>query len=287
MRASLGKESGSFKVFFSRSESASSTVIGTVLLLGIIFSVFSVVWIGYVPEWKSDAESSHMDEIYTDMADLKSKIDMMSIVLASKPCSSDTSSSEPSSSSPQLIMSVPFHMGGGDVPIIGPMKSSGSLAVNKDRCIMRISVYPNTTNILSDFKTIDCGTITYNSQNRYYVDQAFSYEGGALILDQNNQSVMTLYPSIHFSRTAASGYNVSINAVNITQKRYAPPEIISSNSECFIRLAGLNYRPISLNNSENLDRFVLTVSTPHPAAWKQYLEKAIDKADIGDEEYDS
>jgi len=285
MRDNSGKKSESCKFFFFRSESASSTVIGTVLLLGIIFSVFSIVWIGYIPEWKNDAESSHMEDIYKDMADLKSKTDMMSIVLASKANSVYINSSEPSSSSPQLVISVPFHMGGGDIPIIGPIKSSGSLAVNKDRCIMSVSVYPNTTNIASYFKSINCGTVTYNSQNRYYVDQIFSYEGGALVLEQDNQSVMTLYPSIRFSKTATNQYNVSINTVRIFQKPYAPPEIISSNTDCFLRLAGLDYRLLHDSKGTNLNRFVLTVYTKHPEAWKRYLEKAIDEADISSGEY--
>ena len=37
---------------FSRSEYATATVIGAVLLLGIIFSVLTIIWVGCVPEWK-------------------------------------------------------------------------------------------------------------------------------------------------------------------------------------------------------------------------------------------
>ena len=188
-----------------------------------------------------------MDDIYEDMAEVKSKIDMMSIILASNPNSSSLNSSNPSSSAPQLIMSVPFHMGGGDLPLIGPIKSSGSLAVNRENCKMSIVVKsPECSTIYSQL--INCGTITYNSQNRYYVDQNFSYENGALILDQREQSVMMLYPSIRFSRAldneyGDTKYNVSINAVRIFQKPYVPPEAISSNTGCSLRLTGIDYIP--------------------------------------------
>ncbi|MCC4769798.1 hypothetical protein FXV91_06170 [Methanosarcina sp. DH2] len=37
----------------SKSESAAVTAIAAVLLLALIFTVLSVVRIGYVPEWKS------------------------------------------------------------------------------------------------------------------------------------------------------------------------------------------------------------------------------------------
>ena len=33
-------------------------------------------------------------------------------------------------------------MGGGDIPFVGSMKSSGTLAVNKGKCVMSIIVNP-------------------------------------------------------------------------------------------------------------------------------------------------
>lgn len=273
MKKTNRDKKGAEKIPFIPSESATSTVIGAVLLLGIIFSIFAVIWLYYVPEWKSDAESSHMDDVYEDMADTKSKIDMISVVLASNPTSTYNYSWSLSSSSPYLMMSVPFHMGGGDVPIIGPIKSSGTLAVNKDNCIMNLSIYYSNGTI-SAFKSINCGTITYSSQNRYYMDQTFNYECGALILDQNAQSVMTLYPSIRFSGTEAKGYNVSINAVS--QKPYAPPKTISSNKGCSLLLTGIDYKTLFDNNNNvgNVSHFTLTINTKHPDAWGQYLKKA-------------
>jgi hypothetical protein len=279
------KEKPEQKSFF-HSETATSTVIGVVLLLGIIFSVFAIIRIGYVPEWKNDAEYSHMNDVYEDMADLKSKIDMMTVVLASNPNSSYNNSSNPSSSALQPIMTVPFHMGGGDIPFVGSIKSSGSLAINKDDCTMGIVVKePSGTEAY--VKSLNCGTITYNSQNRYYVNQNFSYECGALILDQGKQSVMTLYPSIRFSRTPNNEYDVSINAIRIFQKPYVPPQVISSNEECSLRLTGLDYRllpPYDNNNDENTT-MTITISTTHPEAWIQYFKDMLDDADI-EEDYD-
>lgn len=286
-------KTGSEKTLFSHSESATATTIGAVLLLGIIFSVLTLVYVEYIPEWKSDAEYSHMGDVCEDMAEVKSKIDMMSIILASNPNSSYVNSSNPSSSVPQLIMTVPIRMGGGDLPIIGPIKSSGGLAVNKENCTMGIVVVKNPGGSTNYSQLIDCGTITYNSQNRYYVDQKFSYENGALILDQKRthdqkeQSVMMLYPSIRFSKALDSGYNVSkynvsINAVRVFQKPYVPAEVISSNRGCSLRLIGINYRSLYDSNTagENLTKVELTIYTKYPEAWKQYFLKAVKDANI-------
>lgn len=276
-------KAGSKKLYLSHSEAATATAIGAVLLLGIIFLVLSIITIYYIPEWKSDAEYSHMDDVWEDMIYVKSKIDMMTIILASHPCSSDLKSSNPSPSVPQLVMSVPFHMGGGDIPLIGSIKSSGSLAVNKDKCKMEITVSHTDSN--PPPISIDCSTITYSSQNRYYTDQVFSYECGALILNQGEQSSVMLSPSILFSRTPTNKYNISINAVRIFQKPYYPPEVVSSNTKCSLCLTGVNYRPL-YDNAGNISKFVLTVNTAHPEAWEQYLNKIIGEANIKPGEYD-
>jgi hypothetical protein len=281
------------KTFFFRSESATATTIGTVLLLGIIFSVLTITYVEYVPEWKSDAEYSHMGDVCEDMAEVKSKIDMMSIIMASSPNSSYINSPNPSSSAPQLIMSVPIRMGGGDIPFVGPIKSSGSLAVNKENCTMSIVVVRSPEGSANYSQLINCGTITYDSQNRYFLDQKFSYENGALILDQKRisgqkeQSVMMLYPSIRFSKAIdteynVDKYNVSINTVRVFQKPYVPAEVISSNRGCSLRLIGINYRPIYDSSvvGENLTRLELTVYTKYPEAWNQYLLKTVKDANI-------
>lgn len=286
------------KIYFFQLESATATVIGAVLLLGIIFSILTITYVEYIPEWKGDAEYSHMDDVCGDMAKVKSKIDMMSIILASNPDPSYSNSLNPSSSAPQLIMSVPFHMGGGGLPLVGPIKSSGTLAVNKDNCkigIVATVVTPNGSTS-SRSQLINCGTITYSSQNNYYVDQVFSYENGALILNQTqipgqkDQSVMMLYPSIRISKalddnSTATKYNFTINNVRMFQP-YVPSKVISSNRGCSLRLIGINYRnyrPLyEINEAvgENLTRLELTVWTEHPAAWEQYFKKITKDANI-------
>ena len=61
-------KSGLENMFFFSSESATSTVIGAVLLMGIIFSILTIVYVEHIPEWKGDAEYSHMDDVCGDMA---------------------------------------------------------------------------------------------------------------------------------------------------------------------------------------------------------------------------
>lgn len=258
------------KPAFCFSESASSTVVGAVLLLAIIVSIFSVVRIGYIPEWKNDAEYSHMNDVWEDMADLKSKIDLMTIVLASDSNSSNT-----------VTMNVPFHMGGGDVPLIGTIKSSGTLSVaNKNESNITVTTVSDGN---WDSGPILYGSVSYDSQNRYYVNQNFIYEGGGLILSQGERSSMMLYPSIRFTRTATNDYNVSIHVVEIDKSIYATPDVISSNTGCSLRITGKDFKSLydsDKNSSGNISSFTLTVNTDHPEAWYLYLNETIADAKL-------
>ncbi|MDI9394326.1 MAG: hypothetical protein QM426_02440 [Euryarchaeota archaeon] len=265
MTEKISKNSQERKPFSLRSESASSTVVGAVLLLAIIVSIFSVVRLGYIPEWKNDAEYSHMNDVWKDMSDLKSKIDLITIALASNPDSQDV----------EITMNVPFHMGGGDLPIIGTIKSSGTLSVNRDECEISIT---DPSGGLEE--TITCGAVSYSSQNRYYVDQDFRYEGGALILSQGERSSMMLYPSIRFSRTPANQYNASIHIVEIDKKTSSPTDVISSNTGCSLRLTGKKFE--TLYDSNNTNYFILTVNTDHPEAWELYLKETMKDSKISD-----
>jgi hypothetical protein len=269
MKEKNPKSSQISKPFFLRSESASSTVVGAVLLLAIIVSVFSVVRIGYIPEWKNDAEYSHMNDVWGDMTELKSKIDLMTIALASDPDSQNT----------EITMSVPFHMGGGDVPLIGTIKSSGTLSVANDQGrTMKITKISNGNKTIP---SIPYGTVSYASQNRYYVNQNFIYEGGALILSQGEQSSMMLYPSIRFSKVHANEYDVSIHAVEIIKSVYTPADVISSNTGCSLRLTGEKFVPLYDSDDEgNISSFTLTINTDYPDAWHLYLKEIMADARI-------
>jgi hypothetical protein len=132
---------------------------------------------------------------------------------------------------------------------------------------------------------INYGTVTYSSQNRYYVDQDFTYEGGALILSQGGRSSMMLYPLIRISRAPANGYNVSMHFVEIDKSINSPADVISSNTGCFLRLTGREFKPLYDSDEKlygNISNFTLTVNTDHPDAWFLYLNETIASARITD-----
>lgn len=250
------------------SESAAATVIAAVLLLCIIFTLFAVIRLAYVPEWKSDAEQLHMSEVQRDMTELKSTLDTISFFVALNP----------SFSAHTYPVTIPFSMGGGEVPILEPSKSSGTLSVNTESCNMTIILY-NSSNLPFFSKTVNCGGITYSSNNREYVNQIFRYENGALILKQGERSIMKEDPSfITTSNNTSGDYNISIQAVNI--KGYS--DTISSNTETSLRLNGTIVEPIynSSSDGEDVKSLNCTIATKYPEAWKSYLSRVTRRAGL-------
>ena len=248
---------------FIESKSASSTAIAVILLLGILFSVFSVVHLGYYPEWKADEEHSHMATVFEDMTELKSKIDRTSIALMS----------DPNSSVPKMTMNIPLHIGSWKMPLAGPTMFTGSVSLNTDRC--KMTIIPE--NDSDKAKVINCGTIAYHSNNKCYVDQTFKYENGALILAQKEQSVMKLYPSIRVSEVSSGNYSFLINAVEIQ----GLADTLSSNSDSSIYLEDCAFVPLyDSDDYGNVDSFVLTIDTDHSDAWETYFNEMLTGAGL-------
>lgn len=238
------------------SESAAATVIAAVLLLSIIFTLFAVVRIAYVPEWKTDAEQSHMSEVQKEMTELKSTVDMIAFLTASN-----------TSYSALPPVTVPFSMGGGEIPILEPSKSSGTLSVNNEDFTMVIT--PKNLSGITFPQTVIHGGITYRSNNREYVDQIFRYENGALILDQGGRSVMKQSPS--FSITNNNGhYNFFIPAINIKGNN----DTLSSNNDASLSLNGDSS---IIPYSGNIDSFDCIITTKYPNAWKSYFNEDLNE----------
>jgi hypothetical protein len=249
-------------------ENAVSTVVAAVLLLGIIVSVITVVNVQYIPEWKTAAEQSHMDDVFYDMAGMKNDVDMLSAYVMAEP-------------STGLSLSVPFRMGGGSLPVIGAGKSGGRLAINDEVFSMYIVATTPDITYSSDVFFVDMGTVSYMSSNNYFVDQKYVYENGALILSQDEYSLMRLSPNMGMRRTD-NGTNITlqINAIDIK----GPKRSISSNS--------LEELHLKTNGSDQLDwdgvlftDVTLTVESSYPSSWKSFFERIALDADIEEADY--
>lgn len=253
------------------SESGVATVISAVLLLSIIFAALVVIRTEYVPEWKIDAEKSHMNEVQKDMTELKSTADIVSFLMAS----------DSNLSASGFPVTIPFSIGGGEIPIFEPSKSSGTLSVNTEHCIMAIIPKRHSVSgspqILEHAKVVNCGGITYRSNNREYLNQVLRYENGGLILAQGEKSLMKQFPSFNIQETSENNYTVSIQAIKIRGE----PDAVSSNTDVSLRLTGIsNNATYNSNETGDIDSFSCIIFTEYPDAWISYLSETAENAGL-------
>jgi hypothetical protein len=246
---------------FSKSESAAVTAIIAILLLGLAFTIISVVKLEYIPEWKNDAEQDHTYDIWNSMEGAKVRIDILSRFMESSNYSTNDFSA-----------TVPF--GGGVLPVFEPSKSNGRLEVNTERCM--VTIKPYTTNKTINPYVLECDGISCYPGNRQYPNQLLRYENGALILADGKSSIMKQSPlfTIEENKTkdGKGNYTIAIRAVQLLGK----PNSVSSNTIIPLRLTGLETMPL-YNSSKDVNTttnaFDLTIATKYPDAWFVYFNE--------------
>ena len=172
-------------------------------------------------------------------------------------------------------MSVPVKMGGGDIPIIAAGKSSGTLSVNyKNYSMSIVANNASGTPYNSGSDLLNLGSISYSSNNNYYIDQMFEYENGALLVVQNERSLIKLSPAITIRRVDTTNISMIVSAVELMGDK----KTISSNT---IEEVCINSNTSSvLFPSAFVSDVSIIVSTNYPTAWAQYFNTTAKRADL-------
>jgi hypothetical protein len=255
------KEKG-FKAIhtFCRSESGVSTAVAAALLIGIAVIFMTTVEIKYMPVWKEDAEYAHMSDVWHDMSRFKSNVDIMTAGLEINP-------------NARIVLNSPIQVGGSEIPFIRSTTTGGSLAINNDISGMFVVINTDNSSVYwpSGRSLYYTGTVFYRPSNLNYVNEVYCYENGALIVSQDDRSVMKLDPGIVMER-GTNAVNLSIRGVYLD----GPRGVLSSNtvedirltSESFTRL----YPDIYYNDSYyNITSVNVTIYTDNKEAWKDYF----------------
>jgi len=123
----------------------------------------------------------------------------------------------------------------------------------------------------SAFPSFSFGTIKYDADNAYFVDQTYIYEGGAVILSQRTGNTMLYPPVLDISNLTKTFNFTLINVRGMPGKSSAAgygTYAIRSNFSSWN-----SYRWYGYNLSIN-------ITTNYPDAWKKYLENELDKSHI-------
>lgn len=215
-------------------------IVVTVLLIGLVLAVIVMINTVYVPQWVEKQEVAHMDQVSQQFSQLKYAIDMQAIINGS------------------TGMSTGITLGSGEIPFFNEGRSFGSLFIDSGNCIITIR---NS----SGNETFESGSIRYSSSNLYHVNQEYIYQAGALILKQNERTVLLGRPSLIVNDTN----NIAFTFVNISGVNRKSAVGGFGTYEIFTQVSNPNMSFKKYSNITNI-----TINTSYTDAWNTSIQRS-------------
>ncbi|MHC1582566.1 MAG: hypothetical protein ACXQT5_06235 [Candidatus Syntropharchaeia archaeon] len=240
-------------------DSGNVVIVAVVMLLGLLVTVAAIIHAIYAPAWKGSKEAVHMDEVCEDFKDLKMAIDIVA------------------SSFPNRVAASSRHirMGGGELPLISPGKSGGTLRTDPDLP----SIYIATDNYTQTLSFEHLGSIEFDSDNQHELDRTYVYENGGVIVEELNRSMMRFLHSITFKRFNNGTKAVTMRIINMSLEN----ETVIGDGIANLELVFLSEDPVFSDDVINIS---LTIASNHSNAWKDFLLTNVRNAGFDVSEFD-
>jgi len=236
------------------------SVVGTLLSLLVFLSLFGIFLQQYLPLWMTDNESQFTARTQTSFADLKSNIDLQTILQGTLP------------------LSTPFTMSSDGVPVLAqPTAGVLNFIPKAPGIFANVSVTPGPGGGGTFFQNFSLGTLTMTLPNRYYPPQFYSFENDAVIQSQTPTQQLVLYPPGLAFNVSGTQVGVTLNLLqllgNATQAVSTGSQEVTSHF-FFTQTFRSNVTGTPLNA-----KFV--IGTHYPCAWTSFLSTAFLTANVG------
>ena len=228
-------------------------VIEALLLVALVAVILSTIQLIYIPQIMEEREADHMDEVSNQFSQLKSVIEIQSLM-------GSMGTGEPITYSP---MSSPITLGSKELPYFVSARSFGQIDLidENDAGDYKINIQPAPADFPSG---IPLTSIKYDAQNSEFVDQKYVLEGGGIILNQSTGEVMRVNPGMTVENNSGAG-NIKIYW-NIPLFAGVPgKKSIGGYQECYIHTNYSNHYTHS--GSANF----IYIYTKYPEAWNKSL----------------
>ena len=232
-------------------DSALVGIVTAILLIGLIVLVISIVQIVYVPIIMEQREAEHMDRVSEQFAFLTSVID-----------------NQAADQNKGIPIATFITLGSKELGFLASSKAFGTLEVLENSGAITIE-NQTTTN------TYKIGTISYSSNNAYYLDQSYTYEAGAMIVSQSQGNKMIVRPYFFVEYNKATKLvNISFDVVNISS--IGSKTIAAGYGICGVQT---EYSEIStdliFSNLRNM-----TIATPFSPSWMVFINRMLTEAGL-------
>jgi len=246
-----------FKHSWRRDRRAASGVVVTLLILMVAAGALSMFMGLYVPIWGKDTEAAQMKKVQTQLLSLKSNIDLQ--ILSGKTSTYTTR----------------LTIGDDGGPIFHLTRAPGGIRFSPGSGLYMVA---NSTD-LNDSQGMARGMLEYTSYNSYYVDQAYRYENGALIVIQGGRAVMKAGPHFDARREPDGNYTlgisfISLNGVASTREGAGDVQIEST----------LNVYDVTTYSGSNWlqgKNMTFNITSKYPSVWADFFNTTLRRPETG------
>lgn len=224
-------------------KNAQASAVGAMLAFMMLLLVLSMVMLYYMPAWMEEKEFSHMRSVEKGFMDITSTIS--SYVLT------DDKTTE---------TKIPIQLGTDGIPLI-VTGTLGTLAVTPYSST--VSIY-NTTSSTNPLSITSMGCIKFTSQNRYYLQQNFIYESGAMFVEQSENTTMKIDPD----------FNITNNKITLTFITIVGSNTTMTGAGTQVVLLKLDFCETTTYtwSSENI---TINITSEYSSVWKSFFERKL------------
>jgi hypothetical protein len=239
---------------FIKKNSAVAGVVEAILLIALVSIILSTIQLYYIPVIMEQKESDHMDRVSNQFSQLKSVIEIQSMMGA-------TESSEAIVYTP---MSSPITLGSKELPYFVSARSIGQIDIidQEDVGDQNIS--------LSEVYYKPLTSIKYRATNFYFPKdlaqpwQEYVLEGGGVILKQSDGEVMKIYPAITVENHSELNY-IKIKYFVPVFTGFPGKKTYSDWEDCYIYTNYISHDTYS----EYVTK--ISINSDYPSAWYNCL----------------
>jgi hypothetical protein len=238
-------------------------VIEALLLVGLVAIILSTIQLIYVPQIMEEKEADHMDQVENQFSQLKSVVEIQSMMGV-------MGSGEPIAYSP---ISSSLTLGSGQLPYFVTAAAHGQIQIIDEDSTESSEIEMDPADLPNEFiNGIPLTSIKYEAQNYYFVRQTYILEGGGIILEQPESETMKVSPAIKIENHSGDGY-IKIYYVIPLFTSKPGKNIDSGLKNCFIRTNYITHYSSIETQSDELDNDHLYIYTDHIKAWNESLIK--------------
>ncbi len=225
-------------------------IVVAVMIVGLVLAVISIIQTIYVPKWMESREAEHQGIVSDQFANLKFAIDTQIAQQGND------------------MISSPITLGSRELGFFISTKAFGRLSIVPSGWAYRI------TRTAGDTYEDNYGILRYNSENSYFLNQAFSYEIGGVMLNQTQGSVFFIKPEFSVL------YNVSTRQVNLSLRLV---DLVPNDDKTSI--TGYGTYPVRTAYSMSTTNQITSVKsiqiiTPFATQWYNFLNATLSDANL-------